>query len=157
VLAGDSTLGLESLPASGWVLGPADDALFVRQAQQWMYRHPLQALQKFLVGLGFFWYFSAQRVFHMALNLPLCALALMGLMRGAWRRLEVQVIVLMCLYYNFMYAAFMASVRYSLQVMPFVILLAAAAVLSLAPVGGAGQAPDSRPSAGRKSSASETA
>jgi hypothetical protein len=123
--------GAEWINRTG-ISGLEEEEFLRRHSSEWVREHPLGAARKFAVNLGLYWYFSRHGWAYMLLNFPLLALALLGLALGAWRKLETRIVVLVVLYFYLAYAVMMACARYSLQVMPFVIVLAAAAAVDLA-------------------------
>lgn len=92
----------------------ADPAAFARNA---------------LVRLAAFWYWGQPRVVvvNALINLPLLVLGALGL-RAAWGTPPASVALLFIAYMNILHAITVVRMRYSLPVMPFVILFAAYAV-----------------------------
>ncbi len=128
----DPRHGLEPRPGLGDVANMAEDRYLARLGWERVRRDPLRAARRFTENLGAYWFFSGHDRAYLLMNLPLLALALLGLALGGWRRAAAWLVVLVGAYFYLSYAALMAIARYSLQVMPFVTLLASAAVLSLA-------------------------
>jgi len=128
---GRSRQGMEWIDRTG-IAGLEEEEFLKRLTWEWVRGHPLGAARKFAVNLGLYWYFSRHSSAYKLLNFPLCLLALLGLALGAWRRDETRVVVGFSLYFYFTYAVMMACARYSLQIMPFVSVLAAAALVDLA-------------------------
>lgn len=128
---GDAGHGLEVLKSKG-IPGLAEEESLQRMAFEWVRSNPQRALKKFAVNLGLYWYFSRHMLVYKLLNFPLCGLALLGIALGAWRRVETRALLLLSAYFYLTYAAILACARYSLQIMPLLILWVAAAFVALA-------------------------
>lgn len=102
---------------------------------------PLQFARKTAVRFAAYWYWGQPRVIagNALVNLPLLALGIAGL-RLAWGSAPASVALLMILYMNALHAVTVVRMRYSLPVMPFVILFAAAACVWIAGRAAAGAA-----------------
>lgn len=110
-----------------------EDRLLKRLAVERVMKNPFLAVRKFVVNLGLYWYLAIR--FQDALkllNFTLVGFALLGLARGAWRATGARLLLLYCVYSYFSYAAIIASSRFVVQIAPFLTLLGAAAIASLA-------------------------
>ncbi len=92
-------------------------------------RSPVAFARKALVRLAAYWYWGQPRVIlgNALVNIPLLVAAAFGL-RAAWGAAPASVALLLIAYMNVLHALTVVRMRYSLPVMPFVILFAAYAV-----------------------------
>lgn len=118
---------------SSQTVGLEDDDLLKRLALERVRKEPWLAVRKFVLNLGLYWFLSNRlMVVNQVVNFGLLALALLGLALGAWRRLEARVLLAFCLYFWLVYAWIIVSARFALQIAPFLTLLAASAIVTLA-------------------------
>jgi hypothetical protein len=96
-------------------------------------RSPLAFARKTAVRFAAYWYWGQPRVIagNALVNLPLLALGIAGLAMS-WRSPPAAVAALIILYMNALHAVTVVRMRYSLPVMPFVILFAAVALVRIA-------------------------
>jgi hypothetical protein len=123
--------GPTRISATG-IAGLEEEEFLARWTREWVRENPLRVVMKFAVNLGLYWHFSRNSLAYLALSLPLCLLALVGIARGTARSIETMVVLLLSLTLYLTYAMMLSCARYSLQIMPFVTVLAAAAVVDLA-------------------------
>jgi 4-amino-4-deoxy-L-arabinose transferase-like glycosyltransferase len=95
---------------------------------------PAAFARKALVRLAAFWYWGQPRVIlgNAIVNLPLLAAGVIGL-RVAWGMPPASVALLLIAYMNVLHAVTVVRMRYSLPVMPLVVLFAAYALARLSP------------------------
>jgi hypothetical protein len=110
-----------------------EDDLFKRISIERVIRSPFIAVRKFVMNLWFYWYLSIRlQVPQMILNLTLLGFALLGLAWGVAGPREKPLLVLYCAYFYLGYSAILASARFVLQIAPFLTVLAAVAIVTLA-------------------------
>ncbi len=96
-------------------------------------REPLSFARKTAVRFAAYWYWGQPRVVvgNALVNLPLLALGIAGIVM-AWGTAPASVATLLIVYMNALHAVTVVRMRYSLPVMPLVILFAAAAIARFA-------------------------
>jgi hypothetical protein len=118
---------------SAQIVGLAEDDLLKRLAVERVRANPVLAARKLFLNLWLYWFLSNRLMLaNQVVNFGLLALALLGLVLGAWRAFEARILVAFCLYFWLGYASVIVSARFALQIAPLLVLLAAFAVVSLA-------------------------
>lgn len=107
-----------------------DEVSLVGKAWARIAGDPASFLRSFVVKLGTFWYFGQPRVIagNMAVQFPLLGLGIAAYLRERRRR-DLAPFALLVAYFLVVHALTIVRMRYSLPVMPEVILLAAASLL----------------------------
>jgi hypothetical protein len=114
-------------------VGLAEDDLLKRLATERIRAQPLLAVKKLAINLPLYWYLSNRLMAaNQVVYFGLLALAVPGLLLGAWRTLEGRALVAICLYFWVGYSAVIVSARFALQVAPLLTLLAAFTIVTLA-------------------------
>ncbi|HZX95206.1 MAG TPA: glycosyltransferase family 39 protein [Myxococcales bacterium] len=126
----DSLDGMDSAQAEA-----EKDRIEGAEMKRRVLREPISFLRKFGIQVVTFWYVVETRTRSLlvgAMALVVLGFALAGVLRARREGKAVMPVVLVILYYNAMYAAFLAFARYSMPLYPTLIALAAGGVTSIA-------------------------
>ncbi|MFH1278515.1 MAG: glycosyltransferase family 39 protein [Candidatus Eisenbacteria bacterium] len=109
-----------------------DENSLIGKAMSRIARDPVSFLRSFVIKLGSFWYFGQPKVIagNLAVQMPLLGLAIAGFLRERRRR-DLAPFALLVAYFLVIHALTIVRMRYSLPVMPEVILLAGSTLLAL--------------------------
>lgn len=110
------------------------DAIESAEMKRRLLHEPGAFVKKFAVQLFTFWYIvetRAKSLFVGSIAVLVLALSVLGLCRARAEGTTVWPVVLVIVYFNAMYAAFLAFARYSMPLFPTLSVLAAAGLVSL--------------------------
>lgn len=111
------------------------DSFLYKLTLDFALNHPDLVLRSFLIKAAYFWYLALDRstmVISAIVNLPLVILGVIGLILAAIRK-ETNVLpyILVIGYMNIVFAIFWAQARYSIPIMPYIMMFTAYALLRI--------------------------
>lgn len=111
------------------------DKFLYKITLNWIYEHPWLFVKGLVAKFFYFWYLAPSSkmgtIVSLLIHLSFLILSGIGFVLAIRKGVNILIFVLVILYFNLLYALFWAQARYSVPVMPFIMIFAAYTVMNI--------------------------